>query len=358
MKVLQLIDSLEGGGTERVAVNLANALSLNKERTFLCTTRKEGPLKESLFNDVEYLFLDKRNVFDVGAIKRLSHFVKANDIQIIHAHSSSFFLATIVKFLNYNISIIWHDHYGNSAFLEKRKFRILKFCSRYFSHIFSVNKSLEVWAHENLKIKNITYLPNVAVLNEDTKITSLEGILGKRIICLANLRSQKDHFTLINAFKSTVDLFPEWTLHCVGKDFNDKYSKEVKSKIEELHLEKSVFLYDSKPDVAYFLKQCEIGVLSSKSEGLPIALLEYGLSNLAVIATKVGECETVISNDNNGLLIEPCNANQLGRALRIYLENMELRITHASRFNKHILENYSMNAQLQTINKIYTNSIN
>jgi hypothetical protein len=45
MKVLQLIDSLEGGGTERVAVNLANALSLNKERTFLCTTRKEVPLK-------------------------------------------------------------------------------------------------------------------------------------------------------------------------------------------------------------------------------------------------------------------------------------------------------------------------
>ena len=42
MKVLQLIDSLEGGGTERVAVNLANALSLNKKERFYVQQEKKA----------------------------------------------------------------------------------------------------------------------------------------------------------------------------------------------------------------------------------------------------------------------------------------------------------------------------
>ncbi len=88
--------------------------------------------------------------------------------------------------------------------------------------------------------------------------------------------------------------YPKWSLHLVGKDFNDDYSLKLNNLIESLDLKKNIFLYGSKPDISNILRQCEIGLLSSKSEGLPLALLEYGLANLPVIATKVGECESVI----------------------------------------------------------------
>ena len=66
----------------------------------------------------------------------------------------------------------------------------------------------------------------------------------------------------------------------------------------------SVFIYGSCSDTFNILKLSTIGVLASKSEGLPLALLEYGLANLPVVATNVGDCHRVISNINEGLLVE------------------------------------------------------
>ena len=107
MKVLQLIDSLHAGGAERVAVNFANALVSKTDGSFICATREEGVLKNSINKSVSYLFLNKIHTLDIRAIKRLHNYVRINDIDIIHAHSSSFFLATLVKFLN-NTKIKWY----------------------------------------------------------------------------------------------------------------------------------------------------------------------------------------------------------------------------------------------------------
>lgn len=357
MKVLQLIDSLDAGGAERVAVNIANILSTKIEESFLCATRKEGLLKKSLLSNVEYLFLNKTRTIDLKSIKKLNIFIKQKNIHIIHAHSTSFFLATILKLLNRNIFIIWHDHYGNSEFLKDRKFGVLKFCSRHFSHVFSVNRILETWTKEKLKIRSVSYLPNFAVINKTLNITTLKGMSGKRIVCLANLRPQKDHITLLEAFSEVLKRYPDWTLHCVGENFNDDYFEAIKTKTKELNLIDSVFLYGSKPDVFNILSQCDIGVLSSKSEGLPLALLEYGLSNLAVIATNVGECKTVITNNYNGLLVASLEIQELSKAISLYIEQKELREIHASRYKKHIQDNYSEESQMLNILKIYQNCI-
>lgn len=357
MRVLQLIDSLEAGGAERVAVNLANALVAGVEKSFLCATRKEGILKESVLPEVGYLFLKKKKTIDFKATQKLSKFIKKHDIQIIHAHSTSFFLATVVKFLNPKIGVIWHDHYGNSEFLDKRDAGVLKWCSKYFVHTFSVNRPLEDWAKQTLKLKKVSYLPNFAVADNKLKQTQLKGKDGKRVICLANLRPQKDHITLLKAFTEVVKSHPEWTLHCVGKDFNDVYSNSVQQKIRDYGLDNSVFFYGSRPDVFNVLSQCEIGVLSSKSEGLPIALLEYGLAKLAVIATKVGECKTVISNNENGMLVPPESASKLTKALHLCIQDEELRHVFAARFNKHVESHYSEKAQIQTVLNTYKNCI-
>jgi hypothetical protein len=62
----------------------------------------------------------------------------------------------------------------------------------------------------------------------------------------------------------------------VGKDFEDVYSQNKKLYSEQ-HLEHVVFFYGSQQDVENILNQATIAVLSSQSEGLPVALLEYGL---------------------------------------------------------------------------------
>jgi len=357
MRVLQLIDSLDAGGAERVAVNIANMLSNHIEHSYICATRKEGLLKNTIKENVNYLFLGKKSAIDFKAITKLSKYIKQEKITIIHAHSSSFFLATLIKIRNRNLKLVWHDHYGKSEFLKERKSSVLSFCSRYFDYTFSVNKQLEHWAKTVLKQKKVTYLPNFAIKNDVKPETELLGIPHKRIVHLANLRPQKDHIILFKAFAEIIKTYSDWTLHCVGKDFNDDYTELVKTTIKKLKLENNVFLYGSKSDISHILSQVDIGVLSSKSEGLPIALLEYGLSKLAVVSTNVGECSNVIQHNVNGVLVSANEAADLKKGLLLLIKDEVLRRKYALAFNKHINSNYSSEVLIKEIlnkyNKIH-----
>lgn len=316
MRVLQLIDTLEAGGAERMAVNLANLMSDCIDVSYLCSTRKEGILKNRLSKNVKYKFLEKTATLDIKAVIKLYNFVKKEKINIIHAHSSSFFLAVIVGVLLRDVKIIWHDHYGNSEYLSERPKFTLKYCSYFFSHSFAVNEKLLIWAQNNLKHDSISYLSNFIDFDEVVKFhTKLEGQKGKRIVCLANLRPQKDHLTLLKAFSIIEKKFPEYTLHCIGVNFNDEHSIELNSLTEKLKIKSKVFFYGSCPDVKAILANCDIGVLSSKSEGLPLALLEYGEAKLPVVVTDVGDCKKVVKNNFSGLLVPKENPDALALAI-------------------------------------------
>ena len=66
MRVVQVIDSLQTGGAERMAVNFANGLADEVEFSGLIATRSEGALKKQLNSNVNYLFLDKRKAIEVS----------------------------------------------------------------------------------------------------------------------------------------------------------------------------------------------------------------------------------------------------------------------------------------------------
>ena len=58
--VIQLIDSLNVGGAEVLAVNIANGLSEQEIDSHLCATRSEGILKKNINSDVGYVFLNRK----------------------------------------------------------------------------------------------------------------------------------------------------------------------------------------------------------------------------------------------------------------------------------------------------------
>ncbi|WP_179005967.1 glycosyltransferase [Winogradskyella forsetii] len=353
MRVLQLIDSLEAGGAERMAVNLANALRTKIEASYICTTRAEGLLKNALHDEVGYLFLKRTKTIDFSALKRLIRFIKKEQITVVHAHASSYFMGTLLKLAYPKVNFVWHDHYGNSEFLDQRPKQILKWCSRTFKAIITVNAKLAIWDKQHLNCKTVEFLPNFVVSNEAKPQTKLNGKQGKRILCLANLRPQKDHNTLLKAFKKINEQFPDWTLHCVGKDFEDSYSTEIKVLAEELELEQNVFFYGSCEDTQQIISQVDIGVLSSKSEGLPLALLEYGQGGLAVVATNVGDCDLVISEKAYGCLVPATNINALANAITSYIEHNAIRMQTGVALQSIVASSFSEEASVKRILAIY-----
>ncbi|CAL65564.1 glycosyltransferase [Christiangramia forsetii] len=337
MKILQLIDTLNPGGAERMAVNYANSLSELGHDSYLIVTRQEGAFKTLLNKKVDYYYLRKKRTIDWNAFLRFDEYIKRNRIEIIHAHGTSWFIAVVYKLLRNNVKLIWHDHYGESEFLNKRDLFPLKYFSGKFDGVISVNKRLRDWAKGKLYCKNVIFLNNYIKENNNKNLsyTQLKGSSELKIICVANLRQQKDHYSLLEAFGLVVQTH-NVSLHLFGKEYGDQYSFEL---IKKFNSTAFIYYYGEKENISHWLAQGDIGVLSSLSEGLPLALLEYGDAGLAVVCTDVGECRQVIGN--HGILVSPKKPKELAHALRLYLDDDKKRIMDSNSLNIRINQFHS-----------------
>ncbi|RXP44846.1 glycosyltransferase [Lutibacter sp. HS1-25] len=356
LKVIQLIDSLNPGGAEMMAVNIANALAADGIASYLCATRKEGDLKAKIASNVGYLYLNKTKIIDFKAIKKLNHFIRKHKITTIHAHSSSYFMGFLMKMRNPNTKLIWHDHFGMSENLHLRKKFPLVLISHYFSGVICVNSLLLNWNKKQLKSKQIVYLQNFANFDTNQKVkTILKGVEGKRLVCLANLRPQKDHLNLLKAFLLVHKKYNDCTLHLVGMDLADAYATKIKDFIKSQNLQNHVFLYGSCTDTNAILKQANIGVLASLSEGLPVSLLEYGLAKLPVVVTDVGECSKVVVHQQHGLIVPKSNEVALSEALLMLIENKEKTALYGLALQSNVEKKYGSKDYIKQLRLIYNN---
>ena len=134
---------------------------------------------------------------------------------------------------------------------------------------------------------------------------------------------------------------PDWTFHLVGKDFEDDYSEKIRALIVSKSLENHVFIYGSKNDVKNIINQVDIAILTSKSEGLPVSLIEYGLSKKPVVATKVGEIPLIIHDDVNGFIVESNDVDTFTNCLVKYIEDNALRYQMGQELYNTIVQNHS-----------------
>ncbi|MDI9309000.1 MAG: glycosyltransferase [Limnohabitans sp.] len=354
MRVLQVIDSLNPGGAERMAVNYANALTKHIEFSGIVVTRKTGELSGNIESDVPVFYLNRKGIFDYTAILNFKRIIKENKIDVLHAHGTSFFIAFMMKLLFWKLKIVFHEHYGGRTDQSFLKNIPLLFSCIFFDTIIVINREVEEWYHKK-GVKKASFFPNFAKLNDDgLKETVLNGLPGKRIVCLANLKFPKNHLVLIKAFAKLEDeIKSEWSLHLVGKNYNDNYSYEIIRYISDLGLEKSVYIYDSRFDIENILSQASIGVLCSSFEGFPVTLLEYGLAKLAVISSKVGYCKEIIQNEVTGLLFAPNQIDELAFNIKKLMNDNDLRKSLSVNLNDLVLTNYSEEVVIKKLINLY-----
>ncbi|MDR5589720.1 glycosyltransferase [Christiangramia sp. SM2212] len=358
MRVLQVIDTLRPGGAENMAVNIANLLVGQIEASHLCCTRTSGVLQERLKPNVGFLCLGKRHSLDLKALKHLSAFVRKNQIDIVHAHSTSFFFATLVKFIHPKVKLVWHDHFGESENLHKRHNPVLKVFSRYFSGILVVNHSLEKWVHKNLGGNNIKQLKNFVVFQSRYGNENNFEFKGEKksfkIICVANLRLQKNHLVLIEALEKLDN--PNISLHLFGENPKSSYSSQVLERIKNSKATKHIFYYGARKDISSIMPKAQIGILASRSEGLPLVILEYALSGIPVICTKVGQNEEVVGDF--GKLVLPNNSDALVEAIQDYYLAEEKRIRDANNLKFKIEKEYNPEHIRNDLLQFYNSLIN
>ncbi|MFZ4671538.1 MAG: glycosyltransferase [Flavobacterium sp.] len=341
MRIVQVIDSLEIGGAEKMAVNYANALLTKIEFSGLVATRAEGNLKNQLNEKVSYLFLNRKRIIDFAAVLRLRKYCKENNIDFIQAHGTSYFFSVLLKIVYPKVKIVWHEHFGARLREDVNKNTLLLFCSYFFKGIIVVNTSLEEWCKLNLRCNTIILLNNFTLNKLEIPSTILKGIEKKRIVCLANLKYPKNHSFLVEIASKILKEYPDWSFHLIGKDFLDDYSNQLKAQIADYKLNGSVFIYGSKNDIFHILKQSDIAVLTSTSEGMPVSVIEYGLMKMPVVLTKVGEIPFIIKDGIEGFLVDVNDVDLFYEKLIKYIQDEDLRVQMGDSLHQTIIKNHS-----------------
>jgi glycosyltransferase involved in cell wall biosynthesis len=352
--VMQVVDTLDTGGAERVAVNIANCLPRDRYTSYICSTRRDGGLVAALYSDVRRLSLKRQHRFDLAAGRQLVNYIKTNNIRILHAHGASLFLSAVVSTFVPGVRLIWHDHFGRCG-TEERPIWLYKMASIRTSGVVAVNTLLAEWSRSRLSFPTdrVWYVPNFVSVSEAGETPALPGTPGNRIICVANFRPQKDHLTLLRALAIVVHQVPDAHLLLVGTTVEAEDLNAIQNEIASLGLRQNVTFLGQRTDVAAVLRGCDIGVLSSTSEGLPLSLLEYGVAGLATVATSVGQCSEVLDEGRAGLLVPPSSPAEMAAALVDMLSSAEKRATFGTRLRDRIANTYSAESTIRQICAAY-----
>jgi glycosyltransferase involved in cell wall biosynthesis len=354
VSVMHLIDTLDAGGAECVAVSMTNALVDSPYAPHLCTTRRDGPLADRLRPAVARLDLQRRRRLDLSAISRLVNYMRANDIRVLHAHSTSLFTAVLAAWHFPQARVIWHDHFG--GLIDRRAILPYRLLARRVSAVIAVNERLAAWSRQRLRLpsERVCYIPNFAAIEENAAGASeLPGCPGKRIVCVANIREQKDHVTLIRAMAQVVREEPQSHLLLVGSLVNSVCVDQLRAEIAKAGLTQHVSLLGVRQDVRGVLESCDIGVLSSLSEGLPVALLEYGAAALPAVSTCVGQCSEVLDGGNAGLLVPAGSPDALASALLTLLSSPPERSRLGNLLRDRVRNHYSPQAVMSRVMQLY-----
>ena len=143
-----------------------------------------------------------------------------------------------------------------------------------------------------------------------------------RIVTVGRLAAPKDALTLVRALALLGPI--RFSALLVG-DGPDLGPPVVEAEVRSLDLEDRVELAGSRADVPALLAAADVFVLSSRSEGAPISILEAMAAGLPVVACDVGGVGELVADGETGLLVPSADPARLAEALRRLVADPGLR---------------------------------
>lgn len=157
---------------------------------------------------------------------------------------------------------------------------------------------------------------------------------------------------LVNAFHILAKKIPN--VYCLIAG-DGKLYKDVKSKIEAVGLQERVILlgHISREDVLSLINASDIFVMSSRTEGTPMVLLEAASLNKPILATNVGGIPELFKNEEECLLVSPGDPKALASNMERLLIDRKLSDRLANAANIKVKRDFSISSQVRETMSVY-----
>jgi glycosyltransferase involved in cell wall biosynthesis len=318
-KILLLTTSFDLSGAERVLVYTARGLAQRGFDVTVAGLRWASGAVPAAVKDtgVKVACIAMRNNADVSAWVRLWFLLRRERFDVvytflIHAHVIGRVCAAAVGvpiIISSQQSMGWE---GPIAVLLNR------WTARWCLRVVAVSRAVENFLAERVHIPreklttiyncvDVDAFRNVPPLNDDP--TAREALT---VGCAARLAPEKDHQTLLNAFKIVLRTYSGARLLLAGEGPQRPF---LEAEAARMGLSSHVEFLGRIEDVPAFFAGIGIYVQASHAEGLPLAVLEAMASARPVIATRLAGNEEALANGEAGILVPRSDPRALADAL-------------------------------------------
>ena len=306
-KVFLCIPSLATGGAEKFVVDLATRIDTNNYEVIVGETRYDvdSPFKQALLKSgIKVVDLSDKSFLKMT--KKQMSFFKKEKPDVVHANIGSVLHVMLSCWLCGIKKRIYTVH--NEAYLlyKGNKFKRLTYKAAFGMFGFipvAICPTVKETLISQLGIKD----SKIPVVNNGVDISSFNPGSNElndqdiRLISVGSLYWIKNQELIIRAVIDLHKTGMNISLTLVG-DGEDR--EKLTSIVKEENAEGYIFLVGRKDNVADYLKEANIYVSASSTEGLPLSVLEAMACGLPVIATKAGGMKDIVHDGKNGYIFD------------------------------------------------------
>lgn len=282
MKIVFYINTLGGGGAERVVATLAKALSGSNE---VIVVNSYPVDKEYHLDDrIKHVYLEKNNTTtnfvsrNIGRVSRIRKVLKKEKPDVLISFMAEPNYRAIIASLGLkNKVIISVRNDPNMEYPTAINRFLAKTLFRFANGIVFQTEDAKKWFPKSIQKKSSIIYNQVDEVFYNTKYNGIRH----DIVTTGRLTAQKNHKMLIRAFASIADTITD-NLIIYGEG---ELRPELEKLIEELHMKSRIFLPGRTENVAETIKSAKLFVLSSDYEGMPNSLMEAMALGIPCIST-------------------------------------------------------------------------
>ncbi len=324
--ILHMIETTGPGGAERVFVDIVKRLD-REEFVPVVLLAGEGWLCDNIVKTgVEPEIIKNSGAYDWKFIKGVINLIKNKKVDVIHSHlDDTNVYANIIGTLSRKpVVATYHGMIGTwhiKNFKDSIKLAIVRHHAKYIVAVSDFLKAelVKAGGFKDNQMRRIYNGVDFDALEEKKEGSSLRtefDLHDKSVLIgtIGNMEVWKGFDYLIKAAPLIIEKVPNAYFFIVGEG-KGKILNSIRALISSLNLQDRVLLTGFREDISSIIRQLEVFVLPSISEGLSIATIEAMALGKPVVVTDSGGPKEIVDNEMTGLIVPPKDSKAISEGV-------------------------------------------